>query len=315
MPKVAPGAPSAPPTRAAAILALAGQTAIAASTFVIAKQALAAFRPLELAGLRLIGAALVMGSLAAFARGGGPSLRRRAGELAFLGFIGVTVNQICFLTGLATSTPTHAALLYALTPAFVHVLALAAGDERPSLPLALGIGIAMAGAAVVIAARSHGVAMRATLGGDLLILVGVVAWAVYSARARAAVREIGALRFTAATLVVGAVCGLPITVPGMRHLAPATIPPSAWAGLAFLVLFTSGLAYALWTWALRGLTASQVAVFASTQPVATALLSYVVLGESVGAPLVAGGALVLAGVALTQRRGPETAPPATAGRD
>lgn len=315
MPKVAPGSPSAPPTRAAAVLALAGQTAIAASTFVIAKQALAAFRPLELAGLRLIGAALVMGSLAAFARGGGSSFRRRAGELVLLGFIGVTVNQICFLAGLAYSTPTHAALLYALTPAFVHVLALAAGDERPSLRLALGIAIAMAGAAIVIAARSQGVAMQATLGGDLLILVGVVAWAAYSARARAAVREMGALRFTAATLVAGAACGLPITLPGMHDLEPATIPPSAWGGLAFLILFTSGLAYALWTWALRRLTASQVAVFASAQPVATALLSHVVLGESVGTALFAGGALVLAGVALTQSRGPGPVPPAAAARD
>jgi len=304
--------PSAPPSRFGAVLALAGQTAIAASTFVIAKQALAAFRPLELAGLRLIGAAIVMGSLAAIARRGGLSFHGRARELVALGLIGVTVNQICFLSGLARSTPTHAALLYALTPAFVHILGLATGEERPNLRLALGIAIAMAGAAVVIAARSHDTAMRATLGGDLLILVGVVAWAAYSARARTAVRAMGALRFTATTLVAGAVGGLPITLPGMRALAPAEIPLGAWGGLAFLILFTSGLAYALWTWALRGLTASQVAVFANAQPVATALLSYVVLGESVGVPLVAGGSLVLAGVALTQSQAASRAAPAVA---
>jgi drug/metabolite transporter (DMT)-like permease len=304
MRKVPPGSPSPVPSRRAAVLALAGQTAIAACTFVIAKQALVAFRPLELAGLRLIGAALVMGSLAALARRGGSSLQRRAGELLLLGFIGVTVNQICFLVGLAHSTPAHAALLYALTPAFVHGLALVTGDERPSGRLALGIVIAMVGAAIVITARGRASTMQATLGGDLLILVGVVAWAAYSARARSAVREMGALRFTAATLGLGALFGLPITLPGMRHLDPASIPPSAWGGLAFLVLFTSGLAYALWTWALRGLTASQVAVFANLQPVATALLSYAVLGEAIGAALVTGGALVLAGVAVTQTGGP-----------
>ncbi len=312
MPGTAARAPSAPPSRLGAVLALAGQTAIAASTFVIAKQALASFRPLELAGLRLIGAACVMGGLAAIARRGGLSFRGRARDLVALGFIGVTVNQICFLAGLARSTPTHAALLYALTPAFVHLLALASGDERPNLRLALGIAIAMGGAALVIAARSQGSAMRATLGGDLLILVGVVAWAVYSARARSAVRAMGALRFTATTLVAGAVCGLPLTLPGLRALEPATIPLGAWGGLAFLIVFTSGLAYALWTWALRGLTASQVAVFANAQPVATALLSYTVLGESVGLPLVAGGALVLAGVALTQGRRPGPEPVAAA---
>ncbi len=293
---------SPPPGRAAAIAALAGQTAIAASTFVIAKHALAAFRPLELAGLRLIGAALIMGTVAAALRRGGPPLRPHLPALALLGLVGVAVNQICFLVGLAYSTPTHAALLYALTPAFVHILALASRDERASWRLGLGILLAMAGALIVIAARSRGSTIRATLGGDLLILAGVVAWAVYSARGRTSVRALGALRFTAATLVAGALAGLAVTIPGMRHFEPASIPASAWAGLAFLVLFTSGLAYALWTWALRGLAASQVAVFANAQPVATALLSHAVLGESIGAALVAGGALVLVGVALTQFR-------------
>jgi drug/metabolite transporter (DMT)-like permease len=304
MPEPSARAPSAPPSRLGATLALAGQTVIAASTFVIAKQALMAFRPLELAGLRLIGAACVMGGLAAVARRGGLSFRGRVRDLFLLGLVGVTVNQICFLAGLARSTPTHAALLYALTPAFVHLLALATGDERPNLRLALGIAVAMAGAAIVISARSHGPHAAATRGGDLLILVGVVAWAAYSARARSAVRAMGALRFTAATLVAGAISGLPITLPGLRELEPARIPLAAWGGLAFLVLFTSGLAYALWTWALRGLTASQVAVFANAQPVATALLSAAVLGESFGLRLIAGGALVLAGVALTQVRMP-----------
>jgi drug/metabolite transporter (DMT)-like permease len=144
--------------------------------------------------------------------------------------------------------------------------------------------------------------MRATLGGDLLILVGVVSWAIYSTRGRAAVRELGALRFTAATLVVGAVAGFPITLPGLRGLDPTAIPFSAWMGLLFLIVFTSGIAYALWTWALRGLSASQVAVFANAQPVATALLSYAVLGEAISGALMLGGGFVLLGVALTQIR-------------
>lgn len=301
MPPLAAGS-QAHAGRAAALFALAGQTAIAAGTFVIAKHALSAFRSLELAGLRMIGAALLMSSLAVILRRGRSSQRPRRRELAFLGFVGVTVNQICFLVGLAHSTPTHAALLYALTPAFVHLLALFARDERPNLRLALGILAAMAGAGIVITGRSRGAAMTATLGGDLLILVGVMAWSVYSARARNAVREMGALRFTASTLAYGALFGLPITLPGMFHLAPASIPASAWAGLAFLVLFTSGLAYALWTWALKRLAASRVAVFANTQPVATALLSSCVLGEAVGGTVIVGGGLVLAGVALTQGR-------------
>jgi drug/metabolite transporter (DMT)-like permease len=128
----------------------------------------------------------------------------------------------------------------------------------------------------------------------------VVAWAIYSAAGRRPVRELGALRFTSATLLAGALAGLPLVAPSLVRLEPAAIPPAAWAGLGFLVVFTSGLAYALWTWALRGLEASQVAIFANGQPVLTAVLSFLLLGEPLSAGLAAGGALVLAGVALTQ---------------
>ena len=54
---------SQPPDRARATAAVALQTLIAASTFVVAKHALTDFRPLELAGLRMIGAALLMAAV------------------------------------------------------------------------------------------------------------------------------------------------------------------------------------------------------------------------------------------------------------
>lgn len=289
-----------PPGRGRAMIALALQTLIAAGTFVIAKHALAAFRPFELAGLRMIGAAILMAVVAA-SRHHGPLPVARPGmlELLLLGAIGVAVNQLCFLAGLARSTPTHAALLYALTPAFVHVLAVATGDEPASPRRVAGILVALAGAAIVIL-RGSALSAMGTLRGDLLILVGVLAWATYSVRARRPVRVLGAVRFTAATLGAGALSSLPFVAPSILRLEPSAVPIGAWLGLGFLIVFTSGLAYALWTWALRGLEATQVAIFANAQPVVTAVLSFLFLGEPLTLALVAGGFLVLAGVGWTQ---------------
>jgi drug/metabolite transporter (DMT)-like permease len=225
-------------------------------------------------------------------------------ELAWLGVIGVTVNQSCFLAGLARSTPTHAALLYALTPAFVHLIAIRTRDERPNALFGLGIGLALAGALVVIAVRAPTATpspdTASTVRGDLLILAGVLAWAIYSARAPRHVRTIGALRFTGVTAVAGALAAIPIGLPAVIALTPRTVPLAAWGGLAYLIVFTSGIAYLLWTLAMKGLSATQVAVFANLQPVMTALLSAALLGERLSLALVAGGGLVLAGVGLTQ---------------
>ena len=96
---------------------------IAAGTFLIGKQTLLAIPPLALATLRMAGAALLMAAvLGVRARGARPIPRSAWPEIALLGVIGVTINQTAFLTGLKDSTPTHAALLYALTPACVQLL-------------------------------------------------------------------------------------------------------------------------------------------------------------------------------------------------
>ncbi len=293
--------------RRQALAAVSGQTVIAALTFLIAKGTLRNVEPLALAMLRMAGAALLLGLAMGMRRlPGSPRLTRPAlRELVWLGVIGVAVNQTCFLAGLARSTPTHAALLYALTPAFVHLIAIRTRDERPNALFGLGIGLALAGALMVIVVRAPAgagpaVADADTVRGDLLILVGVLAWAIYSARAPRHVRTIGALRFTAVTAIAGAVAAIPIGLPALLALAPRAVPLAAWGGLAFLIVFTSGIAYLLWTLAMKGLSATQVAVFANLQPVLTALLSAVLLGEPLTLALVAGGGLVLAGVALTQ---------------
>lgn len=54
-------------------------------------------------------------------------------------------------------------------------------------------------------------------------------------------------------------------------------------------------------YALSRMTASRVAVFANLQPVATALAAWAVLGDPITWEIVAGGALVIAGVRMTQR--------------
>jgi drug/metabolite transporter (DMT)-like permease len=303
--RIAPRLPAQSAKRRQALAAVSGQTAIAALTFLIAKGTLRAMDPLALAMLRMAGAALLLGIAMQYRHRGAarltPAVRR---ELVWLGVIGVTVNQSCFLAGLAHSTPTHAAILYALTPAFVHLIAIRTRDERPNARFAAGIGLALAGALVVIAARAPAgataVAAADTVRGDLLILAGVLAWAIYSARAPRHVRAIGALRFTGVTAFAGAVAALPIGLLALLTLAPRTVPLAAWGGLAYLIVFTSGIAYLLWTLAMKGLSATQVAVFANLQPVLTALLSAVWLGEPMSAALVAGGGIVLAGVAITQ---------------
>ena len=66
-------------------------------------------------------------------------------------------------------------------------------------------------------------------------------------------------------------------------------------------MLTSVVAYLIYYWALAQAEASRVAIWSNLQPVLTAVLAWAIYGESLTAPFLAGGAMVLAGVVLTER--------------
>jgi drug/metabolite transporter (DMT)-like permease len=78
---------------------------------------------------------------------------------------------------------------------------------------------------------------------------------------------------------------------------------AGWWALAFLGLACSGLAYLFWYDALERIDATQAGVFLYFGPLVTAALAWPLLGEPVGAAMLAGGAAILAGVWLVNRRG------------
>jgi drug/metabolite transporter (DMT)-like permease len=91
-------------------------------------------------------------------------------------------------------------------------------------------------------------------------------------------------------------CAPSVLAPGQFLSAS----PIALAGIAYLVVVSSMVAYLLWYFALSRLPASRVAVFSNLQPVVTALAAYWLLSEPLNWEMAVGGGLVLLGVRLTQ---------------
>jgi len=291
------------PERVKVYAALLGQVGISAGTYLVAKLALPAFGPLPLLALRFAVAAPVFALLLALQSG--PRLPRgmlrRPWELLALAC--GPLNQGLFLLGLERSTPTHAALLYALTPIGVYLFARVRLEERASGQKVLGIAVAFLGVSLVLAspAAAKVGAPPATLGGDLLILAAVAVWVVYSVEGKVIASRDGSLQAAGWSSLLGAAALLPGLPWLLEPARLASAPPAAWAAVLYLALGTSVLSYVLWYYALSRLEASKVAVFANLQPVVTALLARSIYGEAFPLPLLLGGGLVLAGVALTGR--------------
>ncbi|MFZ5443004.1 MAG: DMT family transporter [Myxococcota bacterium] len=288
------------PLQPVVLAAILTQITISAGTHLAAKQATAVIPPVLLATLRLVLSAGVFVLVLMALPSARLPPRKTWGRLALFGLLSGPANQGLFLYGLARSRATHGGLLYALTPIGVYLLGLALGRERVSPSRFVGIAVAFIGVVVLLLGRGLQDALG-PLVGDLFILGAVAAWVVWTTESRDFSAEYGGLRTAAWTMIVGGVWMLPLTPFVVTREALAAITPLGWACLAYLVLLTSVVSYALWSFALARVSASRVAVFSNLQPLATALAAWAVLGEPMGWEVAAGGLLVVGGVRLAQR--------------
>lgn len=164
--------------------------------------------------------------------------------------------------------------------------------------LLAGMAVSFAGAVVVGLSMSGG--GRSSVVGILLCLVAAVAYGGGVVSQKPALRTASPLQVTTFGCLTGAVVCLPFTGQLMSQLAKA--PASATLNVVYLGLFPTALAFTTWAYALSRTSAGRMGATTYAVPALVVLMSWAVLGEVPGWLTLAGGALCLAGVAVTRRR-------------
>ncbi|HXV58956.1 MAG TPA: DMT family transporter [Gaiellaceae bacterium] len=235
--------------------------------------------------------------------GGLPGLTRRDGaRLAGVGVCVVVGYHMSLNVGTEYTTSGTAALVIALSPALTLLLAVALGLERWSLRRAAGIAVAFAGVAIVVLLGAGGEISFANAKGPLIVLAAPLAFALYNVLLKPLLGRYDLLALTAASSLVGTVFLLPVadggtvdSVGGISHEDAALV--------LYLGVASTFLGYIGWNVGLRGLGATRAVVYTYLiSPVAVAF-GAVLLDETVTVWLAVGGALVVGGVAVAQRRG------------
>jgi drug/metabolite transporter (DMT)-like permease len=163
-----------------------------------------------------------------------------------------------------------------------------ARGERPAPPVWAGLALAAGGLAALMLPAAH----RPDLLGLALMVVAGVCWGVYSLLGKTAPDPLAAN----ARAFLG-------SLPLALFLAAASLSVARLSARGLLLAglsggVTSGLGYAIWYRALRGLSATQAAVVQLSVPVIAALGAALLLGERLTARLVVCAAIVIGGVAL-----------------
>jgi drug/metabolite transporter (DMT)-like permease len=266
-----------------------------------------AMPPLSGSAWRFTLAAVLLVVWAAWRQREWPRLTRQQWlGLALAGAIGVAGYAVFFMMALQRVEASRAAVVVTTNPVFTTLLAAWLFKETFNARIALGMLCALVGAATVL---THGAPWRLFTGGVGVgewLLVGCIAtWVGYTLIARALLGGIDSLTATAITSVIGTALlwavalsmdGVPVVTSSISALSAA-----GWTSMVFLAVGSTVLAYA---WYFRGvaeLGAGTAASYISLVPVFGVASSVLVLGESLDASLLTGGALAVAGVVLTNR--------------
>ena len=273
------------------------------ASFIATKVALEEVSPVTIVWLRFAIGVIILG-LAVFLRKQFTLPGRNEWSyFALLGFLGITFHQWLQSNGLRTSEAGTTAWIVSTTPVFMALLGWLALKENLGWRRTAGIALAFAG---VLLVSSKGNLASISVGrfgapGDVLILVSAVNWAVFSILSRRGLQRHPASLMMFYVMALGWVFTSVLFFAGEGFGDVANLTGRGWAGILFLGIFCSGLAYIAWYDALKALSTAQTGVFLYIEPLVAVVVAAIVLGEQVTLLSLLGGAVILFGVWLVNR--------------
>jgi drug/metabolite transporter (DMT)-like permease len=228
-----------------------------------------------------------------------PASLRAFSVLALTGIVGST--QLTYLS-LYYTTAANVVLLQVATPVIVALGARVYLGERLRRGQWVGVALSVSGLLLVITRGHLGNLRPGELrAGDFINIAAMIGWSAYTVSGKRVLATSSPALATTAAYVLGTAVLIPLALV----TAPLFPPPRLASGVAWLVILYQALlgavAHVWWYRAIEVVGPTLAAVFLNLQPVVGLVLAAGLLGEAIGAWQIAGGLLVLAGVALTTR--------------
>ena len=284
---------------ARAYLAISVVTVLWAGNFTAAKIAVAQIDPWFIASFRIVVTAIVFWLL--LPPGQRSITRAEIRAVLPLGLTGISINHVCFAAGMRITTPSHSAVIHALIPVFVALIAWLMVGEKLSGRGLLGMAVAVGGALVVVLGAPQD-ELRGQLLGDLITAVGIVSFSYYTVEGRKVLRSMDSMRAVALGFLVAAPFMLPVLAWTSVRQDWSLVTGKGWIALSYMTLFASLVCYRFHIYALRHLTAGRVAAFTTLQPAIGILVALAAGVDRVTPSLAVGAGLALVGVIVVQAK-------------
>lgn len=217
--------------------------------------------------------------------------------VAFLGFVSYYFAALLDFMGLQYITASLERLILFVYPTLVVIISATIYRQKVTRPQLIALGFTYVGIAVVFAGNLDMAQQKNFFLGVLLVFGCALFYAIYMIGSEKVIPKVGATRFTAYAMTfaaLGVVSHYFINNSGSLLQFPRQVYELS-IGMAIISTVIPAF---LISAGIKRIGASDASIVASVGPIATIIMAYIFLNESMSASQLLGTALVLGGVLL-----------------
>lgn len=245
-------------------LALLGANVIYGANYIIAKGIMPhKIGPSAFIFIRIVGAILLFWALKVF-------VKERIEKvdfvrLIFCGLLGVAANQLLFFHGLNLTSPIDASIIITSIPVMVLIFSAFILKEKITSFKLLGLVVGAIGAIILIS-QGNVAGGTSSILGNLFIFLNACSYALYLVLVKPLMKKYSSITVISWVFLFGFFWMAPFGIPDMLQTDFAAFTINTYLVVAFVVIFTTFLAYLFNIYALNHVSPSVTGSYVYLQP-------------------------------------------------
>lgn len=222
----------------------------------------------------------------------------------FIGFIGYSISVGAQLLGTKLSNASIASLVNSMNPIFIILFAVFILKEKLTVKKVISVAAAVGGTCVIIG----GVSGNVQITGIFISIFAVITWSLMSVAVRRITQKYNPLTVTTYGILTALIFTFPISI--YEYAATPNVILMDWTvilSILYMGLVCTALAHMLWNKSLSMIEAGTCSLFYPLQPLTSALLGWLLLGENISIRFIFGAILIIGGVLFSIIGGKEKA--------
>lgn len=220
----------------------------------------------------------------------------------FTGIVGMFGYHTLFFTAVKYTTATNSSIIGASNPIITCVLCFIILRDKLSLKKWLGIFLSFTGVLITLTNGNLETLIKINLNkGDLLMLIAVCLWALYSIYSKKVMPRYSPITLTFYSFLFCSIILLPFVIYEKPLSLAGSIPMFSYGAVLYMSIFPSVIGYLVQQMSIKEIGPSKTSVFINLVPVFSMILSYIILHENITLIKVFAAALIISGVYISQK--------------